>query len=772
MVFEQEQSNTINVKYSKLDGLVGFIKSVINYKAFVFIVILLLSSRIDVLGYHPIPYVMLAVATVFKLPLLLPGVISLLSMIITKAMTTEIVCYVLTYLVYTLVTVVINVQEVSRKVAISIKMALSMSVVSLVLFVFKRFNITTLVDSVALIFLVQALYYIYIHGLYFLTNIDRTMIYSTEEIVSMAVMIMITLTSILAIKTVGVYIWTTIAIVFAILIGYTGGIVSGLSVSIVLGFLGAVITGDINLLLVIAIPGVISSVLNRVNKTFAILGVIITSLILGYIINRSLGIYESVIETIVASLVILILPKKITVVFEDIFNKNSTLKSAYEKELGVGSDIKNKLSAMSEVFDNLSSITLSSNKEYYEETERVIEKYLTDYKESKCLGCNKRYYCLKENLEIVSSYIARKLEDNAEITENMLPVDCEEAKVMIKEIKDIYNNMKLMRIIKKKEEESNTKLAMEYKEVAKLIKNMAREIEKTQSDVSYTQKCIRQELKLLGYEVYEDSFSDDSNITYEFITDILDDVDSAKSEIQNVIGEVIGQKMSIKLILNSSKNEKSRIKLVSDGKYSINSQIYQKAKSSSEISGDTYYISDIKNGKVIALSDGMGSGEKAKEASSMVISMLEKLLLSGFNNNTITKIINNILKLKEESNVSASLDMTIVNTSKETVQFLKKGAPPTYVIYDSKMEVISKNNFPLGISDIESSEERCIDLVSPMLVINISDGAYSEGLEEYLEYISKKNIDLVNEQEVIDGIMERISDTSSDDITIIVTKIE
>ena len=72
-------------------------------------------------------------------------------------------------------------------------------------------------------------------------------------------------------------------------------------------------------------------------------------------------------------------------------------------------------------------------------------------------------------MDLVSSYVARKLENNDEITENMLPVDCSEADVMIKEIKDIYNNMKLMRIIKQKEEESNIKLAEEYKEVATLI---------------------------------------------------------------------------------------------------------------------------------------------------------------------------------------------------------------------------------------------------------------------------------------------------------------
>ena len=54
-------------------------------------------------------------------------------------------------------------------------------------------------------------------------------------------------------------------------------------------------------------------------------------------------------------------------------------------------------------------------------------------------------------------------------------------------------------------------------------------------------------------------------------------------------------------------------------------------------------MAEIKNGKIIAISDGMGAGEEAASMSSTVINMLDKLLLSGFNNNTITKIINNVV---------------------------------------------------------------------------------------------------------------------------------
>lgn len=772
MVFEQ-YTDTINVKYSKLDGLISFFKNIVGYKTVLFILILALSSMVDIFGYNPIPFVMLGVATVFKIPLLIPAIVTIISMLIFKADVSAIIFYLITNFIYTIVTVIVNIQEISRKASIGIKLAISMATVTVVMFVISGFELGYLLDKIALIFLVQALYYIYIFGFYFLSNIDKNMIYSVEEIVAMAVMVMITLIPIALLGIAGKAIWITLAILFAILIGYTGGVVSGISVSIILGFLCTIVTKNINMLLVISVSGVVSSLLNRVNKAYAILGVILSSVILNYITQRNLVISQEIIQTAIASLIMLLLPKKVTVVLEDIFNKNNTLKHAYEKELGVGSDIKNKLSAMSEVFDNLSSIALSSNKEYYEETQKVVAKYLTDYKEGKCLKCQRRYYCLKENLDLVSSYIARKLENNEDITENMLPVDCAEADIMIKEIKDIYNNMKLMRIIKQKEEEANIKLAEEYKEVASLIKNMSRDISKVQKEVSYTQKCLRQELKLLGYQIYEDNYIEENDSkTYEFITDILKDIDLSKREIQTVIGEVLGQKMNIKLILNSSKNEKSRIKLVSEGKYSINSEIYQKVKNDNEISGDKYYLSEIRNGKIIAISDGMGAGEAAASMSTTVISMLDKLLLSGFNNNTITKIINNVVKLKEDSNITATMDMTVINTSSNKVNLVKMGAAPTYVISSLSVQEFVEDNMPMGVLDNINPLEYELDIDVPMIIINISDGAYSKELKEYFEFISKKNLTIISKKEIVNGIVERIDKNSNDDVTVIVTKIE
>ena len=776
MIFEEKQNNdTINVKYNKLDSIVQFLKNIISFKFLIYSIILFISSSVEILGYRPVPYIMLGVATLFKVPLLLPGILSIISMSMFGLPVSEIMLYVFVNLAYAITTVIIKVSETSRKASIGLKLSIAMMAVFLIQFILKGFNLVVVLDGLSLTFLVQALYYVYAHGFYGIINIDKNMLYSLEETISMVAVTLITTIIISNIAIGGISLWIILAYIMTILIAYTGNISSGIATAVVVGAIVAITTKETDCFILLTVIGVVTSLLNRVNKLFTLVGVILSSFVITYVLTGDLGLSSSMLEVVISSLIILLLPKKITVILEDIFNKNNTLKSAYEKELGVGCDVKNKLSAMSEVFDNLSNITLESTKENYEETQRVISKYLSDYKETNCLACNRRYYCLKDNMELVTGYVARKLESNDQIRESMLPVECDEAEQMIREIKDIYNNMKLMRIIKEKEKESNIKLANEYKEVSKIIRNMAKEVQTLQKDVSHTQKCIRQELKMLGYKIYEDVYVENNdNKIYEFITDIIDNKETSKQEIQNVIGEVIGQKMNIKLILNSSKNEKSRIKLVSDSKYLISSELFAQSKIKGMVSGDSYYMTDLKDGgKVIAISDGMGSGEEANKVSKSVIEIVDKMFASGFGSKITAKTINAIMKLKESSNISATFDMVTIDTKNEEIEMVKLGAPPTFIISNGKVKKIENDNMPVGLTEIDKEITTRVKLNNKMIIINMTDGVNHENLKEYFNQLAKSDFDFVRKKDIIEEIKQKTNmENINDDVTIIVTKVE
>ena len=338
--------------------------------------------------------------------------------------------------------------------------------------------------------------------------------------------------------------------------------------------------------------------------------------------------------------------------------------------------------------------------------------------------------------------------------------------------------MKLMRIIRLKENEMNYKMAEEYNVVSKLLKKVAGVKQPKLSDTTnQKQRRIREELRFLGYVVYEDSFyEDERDVSYEFITDILVDIEKAKTEIQRAVSSVVGVKMSIKLILNSSKTEKSRIKLVPSSKYILNAVVKQIKKIDSNVNGDSYIVTELKdNNKLIAISDGMGSGEKSKEASLTVINMLESLIKTGINQTDILNITNKVLRTRESGAMLATLDMCLINEKKDIMEFVKLGAAPSYVVSDGIVKKIEASGESIGtIKDAVYSEYKS-EVKRNTYVVMISDGAISDINEKIIQNIVTNLGDSLNETKLMECLMNIVMNNQSklvlDDITIITAKI-
>ena len=82
------------------------------------------------------------------------------------------------------------------------------------------------------------------------------------------------------------------------------------------------------------------------------------------------------------------------------------------------------------------------------------------------------------------------------------------------------------------------------------------------------------------------------------------------------------------------KDEYETVVFEEEAKYDILTGVAKTVKGNERVSGDNYTVAEIQNGQiVIALSDGMGSGEKACGDSEKVIELLERFLEAGFSKN-------------------------------------------------------------------------------------------------------------------------------------------
>lgn len=123
-------------------------------------------------------------------------------------------------------------------------------------------------------------------------------------------------------------------------------------------------------------------------------------------------------ELVIASVSLLFMPKVFETKLDRIFNKNKSLENPYQNMLDSSTSVKEKIGAMSDVFDSIASVVVDVSDEDKLETREVIKKYIENTVNEKCLGCDRRKNCLNdEKLNLVVDYISNKLENNEIIDE-------------------------------------------------------------------------------------------------------------------------------------------------------------------------------------------------------------------------------------------------------------------------------------------------------------------------------------------------------------------
>lgn len=261
----------------------------------------------------------------------------------------------------------------------------------------------------------------------------------------------------------------------------------------------------------------------------------------------------------------------------------------------------------------------------------------------------------------------------------------------------------------------------------------------------------------------------------EIVLIVTNDTINVK-KIEKVVSKVALVDMSI--ISNNPSNipNASVITMVSSPNYDIAFGVSNITKHGSKSSGDNHAIIKLDEGRfLVSLSDGMGSGDRAKKISALTIHLVENFYRAGFDSDIILSTINKLLSLNEEENF-ATIDMCIVDGRKNTYDFIKFAGCNGYIIHDKKgCEVIEGSNLPVGIlDDIKPHVSK--RLISNMdMLIFMSDGV-EDALSPHInisDYL--RSLDIINPQSLSDEILSRALDLSDgiakDDMTVICVRV-
>lgn len=767
----------------KLIGFVSSVRQRISLKNVFFVILtMLLSNQTFITDISPFSYVLFGVASVFNVPLILVLISSVLSLVLGSVTTGIFVKLLAFFTVFTFVTAILNIEGVSRKYSVFIKFIVSYLFIDIVSNFLNSTLITGLFENVGSILIISILYFIFVSGIHVLLNIKKGYVHTKEETVSMIVVLAMSLTVFSNIDIFGYSIVNILIVALILIYGWKNGSVYACAAGLVTGlFLTCIMNVSMSYVVALAFSGLLAGIFNKLGKVSVVVAFILGNVYLSYYTNNFTELTMRASEILFASISLLFIPKMLESKLENIFNQNKSLSKAYENMLDSASDAKNKIGAMSELFSSLANVEVETTPEDDKETRAVIKKYIVDYIENSCIDCKNRVKCLKEKeLDITVDYIANKLENNETITKTMLN-DCELSEKIVEDIKEIYVNMKLTRMLKQKEKEQSEKISNQYKEVSKILSNISKNIKNVPIVEDKTQLKLREELKFYGYIVYEDELKKEgTNIEYTFVTDILTNIDKQKKQIISLASDILEQNVTIKLILNSSKNEKSRIKIVTEPDFSVQNSICSDIKTGETISGDSYITMELQDLKQLSiLSDGAGSGAHAAKGSSTVINMLEKLLDGGFDEKKAVEIINSVIKLKGDDTVFSTLDSFIFDFKTGEAEFIKLGAAPTYVLQNGKITTINNINIPVGLVKNTDYVPVVKKLNNNDIVVQVTDGVIPENYDLFNNFLTKylQNLDTFKTPKMIADeihklVLKENKSVLNDDMTVIVTKIK
>lgn len=198
-------------------------------------------------------------------------------------------------------------------------------------------------------------------------------------------------------------------------------------------------------------------------------------------------------------------------------------------------------------------------------------------------------------------------------------------------------------------------------------------------------------------------------------------------------------------------------------------------KNGSELSGDTYTFLRLPQDKyLVALCDGMGSGERAEKASATAIGMVENFYRAGFDNDLILDCVNRLLTAAE-SEVFTAVDICVVDLKDGLADFVKLGAPMGMIKVGDAVNFIEGASLPVGIvEEVKPTITKKVLRKDDMIVL-ASDGFWDSFDDKTVPATILHDSFITNPQALAENLLEQaLSATDGvavDDITVLVAKV-
>ena len=690
---------------------------------------------------------------------------------------------------------VYNEQERNEKIKIGKNVFISTLLLQIIKLAISTFTIYDMLSGVAVSIIALVFYKIFVNAIVVLQDFNRKSAFSIEEVIGASLLLAISVGAFGDLNIFGFGIRNILSILIVMILGWKNGVLVGTTSGVTIGVTLGIITGSEPIMIAAyAISGMIAGILNRFGKLGVIIGFALGNVILAYVSNGYTIELIHFKEILIASIGLLAVPKTLHIDLEEFIGNSKFLPVVPNRALNKSKEVAENLNNVSEAIQEMATAYKKYEPRTFEENKQIfiaeLLNNLEPYRENMLYDdianvdgkiIDKIFSILLDKQQIEKEDLLKTFaECNSYIIESN---DNNVSKLLEKNINEIvrtinmsYRISKSDFIWRKKVEQNNANMEKQLNGVSKAIQNMAKDIQK---ELELGEKYEKENKEIIEILKQKDINIEDISISKEdrYIVDIYLNEILETLKI-NTIEKVLTKVLKENIVLNDEVSVGKKLSFISGDKYVMAIGSGETIKSKSQVSGDSILNIRLKDGKyLVAISDGMGSGQEAKKSSTQALRMLENLLLSGFDKNTSLELINTSL-INQNSEVFSTLDIAIIDLYKGTIEFIKSGACPTYIKNKKKVQIIKSNTLPAGIIDVNDVQTFDKDISTGDIMLMCSDGILDSNVEYknkelWIKYLLE-DIETNNTQKIADLILSEAIDNNygipKDDMSIIVCK--
>lgn len=555
--------------------------------------------------------------------------------------------------------------------------------------------------------------------------------------------------------------------------GVSGGCITGVATGIVFGismpeygFLSAAY----------AFGGLLAGLMASVGKVAVGISFLLASIIVLLQTTQTDLALTSLYEILIAGSIFMLLPKslasRITALFSAPIEPGKTegLRQCVTMRLDYASK------ALSDVSDSVNAVSEKLKTVYSPENDNVFTRAIDDV----CESCGLKVYCWEKSEKVSNDdfeELALLLKQNGSVTDKDIdkkyPKRCCKNKEMANSINNNYDLCTAYSLAERQIGEVRRVVAEEFKGLGSILADLSNEFRDYEYFDLESAERVSALFKMEGLIPLDVAcrVNKYNRMCVEVILADNENKELRKSELVRSVSRACGRKMDSPCI--SYAPDRCRLQFNEKPVYDLQIGTAQHISGGGALCGDCLnYFTDGMGRIVSIISDGMGTGGRAAVDGNMAAGILTKLIKAGLSFDCSLNIVNSALMVKSGDESLATLDVTVFDMFTGKVEFLKAGAPATFIKKGHNVLRVDAPSLPAGILREVKFAKNNINISEEDFIVMVSDGIISGGdkwLEAKLKDLGEFNVKQLAD-EIIRDALERRGESRDDDMTVMVLK--